>query len=1269
MDNLKILSINCRGLSDKKKRKDVFDYLRKKKCSIYCLQDTHFTNSELNFIRSQWGYDIYISAGTSESRGVAILFSNNFEYKVLSEKHDQKGNMLILEVEIEKKLTVTLINIYGPNNDSPEFYSELNEIISDSTNEFTILCGDFNLTQDQHLDNYNYNAVNNPKAKLELLKLKDINNLQDPWRVNNPDILRYSWFRRNPTKKARLDFFLISEELSTIVDSITMKPGYRTDHSSVELELKLSEFVKGKGFWKMNNLLLKDLDYVKQVKRTIKNVTEKYAVPIYNFENLDQIPCNEISFTINDQALFEQLLLEIRGMTIPYASKKKKEKLREEDELKISINLLEILTQESPVSEILSELLDEKKTKLQEIRNEKLKGNILRSKAKWIEHGEKPTKYFCSLEKRNYINKTVTKIETDSGQHITEQKMILDEIKHYYQKLYSNKDAKLDDINLDQLLENVNVPKLTDIESQLLEGKISYSELLAAVKQSKNGKSPGTDGYTAEFFKFFWIDLGQFLLRSLNYSLITGELSITQKQGIISIIPKGEKPRQFLKNWRPISLLNITYKLLSSCLANRMQNILDKLINENQKGFLKGRYIGENTRIVYDILHLTEKESIPGLILLVDFEKAFDSVSWKFIYNVLRFFNFGPEFIAWIKILNNDAKLCVIQNGLFSRFFNIGRGCRQGDPISPYLFLLCVEIMGILFRKNTNIKGIVNNNIEYKLCQYADDTAIILDGTENSLKNSLDLLDQFSKYSGLTPNFDKTKAIWIGSKKSSDERLCKNRKLIWSNEPFLLLGITFSTYLQDIPALNYTQKLCEIKNDILKWRKRNLTVMGKITVVKTILLSKLTHLFISLPKPKEEIIKELETMLFHFIWNKQDRISRNQMVQDYKHGGCRMVHISSYIKALKITWIRRLFTQYASWQELLYNLSNTSLLRMSIFGDDYYYKLARRTDNTFWKEVLNNFAELQNKLYCTNKMISQIPIWYNSKIKVQNSTIFYKNWSDRGINFINDIIGEDGLFMSYTELCTKYGFSPPITIYYGLKNALFSVWSTLRNKTVKQTMPFRPISIETILRNNKGSRTMYDIFLLSLKYKCNYITKWKNDLNIDDHTIKGLNCVVFRSTSDVRLRWLQYRITHRILATNKFLHNIGLKDSPLCTFCKKENETLLHLFITCEHVHSLWSKLEEWIYNKVGILLNFSTKDLLFGKPGKKCVSQNIIVYIVKSYIYKQRLNNETLYLTSVKKMLRYYYNLEKYIFYSNCKFQKFSDRWKAIDKLFDDQT
>ena len=159
-----------------------------------------------------------------------------------------------------------------------------------------------------------------------------------------------------------------------------------------------------------------------------------------------------------------------------------------------------------------------------------------------------------------------------------------------------------------------------------------------------------------------------FILNSLNYGYKTGTLSITQKQGIITCLPKPNKSPFYLKNWRPISLLNVIYKLASSVIASRLKNDLHKLIHEDQKGFIAGRFIGENIRLIYDILFETKQQEIPGLLLSVDFQQAFDPVSWKFIAKTLDYFNFGPSFKKWIKTFQNGSESCILQNGHMSDY-------------------------------------------------------------------------------------------------------------------------------------------------------------------------------------------------------------------------------------------------------------------------------------------------------------------------------------------------------------------------------------------------------------------------------------------------------------------------------------------------------------------------------------------------------------------------------------------------------------------------
>ena len=142
--------------------------------------------------------------------------------------------------------------------------------------------------------------------------------------------------------------------------------------------------------------------------------------------------------------------------------------------------------------------------------------------------------------------------------------------------------------------------------------------------------------------------------------------------------------------------------------------------------------------------------------------------------------------ISWIILFNNNARLSVNLGGHLSPFFNINRGCRQGDPVSPFLFILCVEILGILIRNNKNITGIIINEREHKLSQYADDTLFFLDGTSKSLNETLNVLSEFSNFSGLKVNFDKTHAVWIGLKKYSTASIKTRWKLSWGKINFKL---------------------------------------------------------------------------------------------------------------------------------------------------------------------------------------------------------------------------------------------------------------------------------------------------------------------------------------------------------------------------------------------------------------------------------------------------------------------------------------------------
>ena len=276
------MSCNCQGLGEFQKRRDLFQYLRQQNCSIYFLQDTHFVKKLERRIRSEWGYESYFSSYTSQGRGVAILFNNNFDFKINEVIKDQvNGNYLIINLTILNR-TVTLINIYGPNRDTPEFFTKIQDIITrkkyiDSSD--IIWGGDWNLVLNPNIDYMNYKHNNNPQAQEKVLEIKDTLELADVWREINSEISRFTWRRKNPFQQGRLDFFLTSETLLPYIKETDIIPGYRTDHSFITLELEFKKESKQKTYWKFNSSLLKDTECIKEINDTIDNVIKQYAIP------------------------------------------------------------------------------------------------------------------------------------------------------------------------------------------------------------------------------------------------------------------------------------------------------------------------------------------------------------------------------------------------------------------------------------------------------------------------------------------------------------------------------------------------------------------------------------------------------------------------------------------------------------------------------------------------------------------------------------------------------------------------------------------------------------------------------------------------------------------------------------------------------------------------------------------------------------------------------------------------------------------------------
>ena len=1246
-DGLKICSLNCQGLGNFKKRKDVFQYLRKSNCSIFCLQDTHFDKSLEKLVANEWGFRVYFSSHDSRSRGVAILFNNNFEFKIHKTITDCSGNFIIIEIEVLTKRFL-LVNIYGPNKDNPNFYEKISNYVKELNNVNIIMVGDWNLLINPELDGYNYKHINNPKARMEVLFLINDLNLFDVWREQNEEEKRYTWRRKinnEEIQMGRLDFFLISESLINYSSNEEIKPGYRSDHSIIELVLNFNKFpVKKKTFWKFNNSLLYNSDFVKEIKKTFVSTKTQYAATPYNSEKIQEIENKDFQAIINPQLFLEIILLNTRSTSIAFSTSLKK---KEDEKCKILENKIKELELLDPVKYFNE--INLIKAELQEFRENKLKGSLIRSKARWIEKGEKPSRYFCNLENRNFVSKRMTSLLDKNNIELQNPVDIKKEVFSFYKKLYSSNEDSIVDVILEERLETDEIPKLSDFQSLSIEGPITYEEASFTLFNMQNMKSPGSTGFTTEFFKFFWGELGQFVIKSLNYGYDRRELSATQKEGIITCLPKPGKSRKYIKNWRPISLLNITYKIASGSIANRIKKLLPFIINNDQSGFMSGRFTGDNVRLIYDVLHYSNSVKKKGLMLLIDFEKAFDSVAWSFIEKCLNFFNFKHNIIAWIETFYKNIKSTVIVNNEPTQWFSIDRGCRKGDPISPYIFLICGEVLALMIRQNKNIKGYTILDQEIKVSQYADDTKLFLDGSFQSFKTCLETVLEYAKYSGLAMNFDKTKVIWFGCTNTPDEIYLPDYKFEWNPLKFTILGVEFTVGLKNITTINIDKKMGEMQHEINKWSKRDLTPFGKVIVIKSLVLSKIVHILMSLPSPDKKLIKKINNILYNFLWNgKPDKIKRKTARNKLEGAGISMIDLELFDKSLKLTWLRRFYIGNTKWKILITSIY-PCISKIFNLGNIFSLNLSKEITNPFWSNILVYYYELHKNvnISCYSECY-ETSFLFNEKIKINREIISNPILCRSGIYFIKQLM-ENERFLEYDEFKDRNKCNINYLAYYSIIKA---VKGFLQNEDIQDLGPkieHQP-AMNIIMKNKKGASNIYQTLIKQNCYNSDKaFKKWEERLGITIDEWIGSFIFLKITTKDTKLRWLQFRILHSILTTNRSVSKYDTSQNHLCTFCNKKSESILHLFWECCEVKKFWDELLMLINNRCKHVHNFKFDKclIILGQSNFIYTDEvcNLIILMAKHFIYRSKVNGLKPSLKIFIKELFGRYQVEKIIF------------------------
>ena len=940
-----------------------------------------------------------------------------------------------------------------------------------------------------------------------------------------------------------------------------------------------------------------------------------------------------------------------RLFSINYSKELAKTKREREEKLQRNLQIAKAQFEQNPCEEG-EKILDDCNAELDNFYEEKANGLIVRARARWHEYGEKSTKYFLSLEKRNYTRKHIRKLCL-SGVITKNYQKILDSSSEYYKKLYRSKLSVSQSDVLDHFLGNANIPTLSEEERLSCEGQITTEECAKALDTFDTGKTPGNDGIPVEFYKTFWNSVGVFMTDVFNYSFELGQMSSSQKQAVISLIDKKGKDRMFLENWRPISLINVDSKIATKVIANRIKNVLPGIIHSNQSGFMKGRFIGETARSVLDIIAHTESSNLPGVLLFIDFEKAFDSIERDFLYKSLERFNFGPSFIKWIQTFYNNLSSCVLNNGFFSSPFQLERGVRQGDPLSPYLFLIAIEIMAISIRTNEQIEGIKIGEDETKSLLYADDMTATL-ANISSVEKVIQTLHNFENCSGLKMNLSKTKAMWIGKNKNSLETPLG---LEWCTG-IRTLGIHFSCDQEQVLKQNFHDRLDECQKLINLWKLRGLSLFGKVAIIKSFLIPKLLYVSSIIETPPE-IVKQMEKMIFIFLWKGPDKVTRLSVINTLDNGGLNLTDFESHIKALRLSWIPRLLDEREGpWKSYLkYKLKTYG--GCFLFRCNYDVKDLDLSVSNFYLELLLWWAEFRRSFSDVN--YSQNVIWNNKDIRINNKPVFYKRFFDKGIIYLNDLQFNVDNVRSY-EFFKQKGLDTNFLTWTALRSSV----KNMKSKSSCNLLTVGNLDPMNFEYNATKAFNAYTVkcnqfysMMISTKAKTpNSFKKLLADFNFSNP--QDAFSIPYQSASETYVWSFQYRLLNFILFTNDKLFKIGLSDSDKCSFCGTYTEDLYHLFFNCSSVRVFWNRFAVWWSDISGENLSLSLKDIIIGFLHRKDLL-NYLIILGKITIWECRKNKIPPKLRLFLHKVEAKQEVEKIIAIKNRKLRDFYTRWELL--------